>query len=48
LGIDEEHLVGGVWRGHDVGTGVEVVVEGAVGGFVEFPGVDGGLAGCWV
>ena len=48
FGIDEEHLVGGVWRGDDAGTGIEVVVEDAVGGSVEFSGVDGGVGGCWV
>lgn len=38
--VGEEHRFRLVGRAHDMGAGVEVVIEGAVGGVVEFSGVD--------
>ena len=36
LRVDDEHGAGCARGGFDVGSQVEVVIEGAVGGFVEF------------
>ncbi|MNE74706.1 hypothetical protein D3C80_1708010 [compost metagenome] len=35
FGIDDEHRAGCARSDHDVGAGVEVVIERALGGFVE-------------
>ncbi|MNN67015.1 hypothetical protein D3C81_1826230 [compost metagenome] len=36
IGIDDEHRAGCARGGHDRRAGVEVMIEGALGGFVEF------------
>ncbi|MNR37378.1 hypothetical protein D3C85_1553880 [compost metagenome] len=46
FGIDDEHGTGFTRRGHDAGAGAEVMIEGALGGFVGFLGVGGFVRGC--
>ncbi|MNX93995.1 hypothetical protein D3C86_1262100 [compost metagenome] len=48
LGINDEHAAGFTRRGHDAGAGVEVMIEGALGGFVEFLGVEAFVRGCGI
>ena len=45
FGVGEEHGVGCVGRGHNLAGGVQVVVEGAFGGFAEFSGIGGFVGG---